>query len=106
MNLAELTIDIAKTLEGTIFEVPLEDGRTIIMKLDAALSYERTQRRPQRGAPPPKREPFTLFFLGPPDPLLKQAMYTFRNEHVSFENLFIVPVGRDEAAAEYEAVFT
>jgi hypothetical protein len=106
MNLADLTIDIAKTLEGETFEVALRDGRTIPMKLDAALSFERKQRRPTRGAPVPKREPFTLLFLGPPDPVLEQAMYAFRGQRVSFENLFIVPIGRDAEAAEYEAVFT
>jgi hypothetical protein len=106
MNLADLTIDIAKTLEGTTFTVTLSDGRTLPMKLDAALSYERKQRRPARGAPPVKREPFTLFFLGPPDPILEQSMYTFRGERESFENLFIVPIGRDAEATEYEAVFT
>jgi len=106
MDLADLTIDIAKTLEGTEFEVTLGDGRAITMKLDAALSYQRKERRPTRGAPVPKRESFTLYFRGPPEPLLPQAMYSFRGENVSFENLFIVPIARDAEVAEYEAIFT
>jgi hypothetical protein len=106
MDLADLTIDIAKTLEGTEFAVALSDGGMITMKLDAAMAYELKQRRVPRGAPAAKREPFTLFFLGPPAPILKQGMYAFRSERVSFDNLFIVPIGKDENAVEYEAVFT
>ena len=30
----------------------------------------------------------------------------FRSEAMTFENLFVVPIGRDAQATEYEAVFT
>ena len=38
--------------------------------------------------------------------MLAQAIYTFRGETVTFEKLFIVPIGQDGGATEYEAVFT
>ena len=42
----------------------------------------------------------------PASPILPQAMYTFRGETQTFERLFIVPIGQDDEATEYEAVFT
>ena len=39
-------------------------------------------------------------------PILPQAIYTFRGETQSIEKLFIVPIGQDGDATEYEAVFT
>lgn len=47
---------------------------------------------------------FTLLFRGPTDPLLPQAVYTFRRDG-SEEEIFIVPVGRDSSGIQYEAVF-
>jgi hypothetical protein len=106
MNLSELTIEKAKPLEGLVFEVALENGRSTSMRLDEALPFERSQRRRTRSAGPiPKREPFALYFLGPTDEVLPQGMYTFRNDMVTLENVFIVAVGRDQEATEYEAVF-
>jgi hypothetical protein len=51
------------------------------------------------------RAPFTLTFSGPPEPMLEQSIY--RIEHASLDpmEIFIVPIGRDDAATSYEAVF-
>ncbi len=75
------------------------------MKLDEVLPYEPRQRRRPRGKTP-RRDPFSVYFLGPVSPILPQAMYTFRGEAQTFEKLFIVPIGQDGDATEYEAVFT
>jgi hypothetical protein len=106
MNLAELTIEAAKPLAGTVFEVALPDGGTTQMKLDDALTLDVRQRRRVRGAPTPKREPFSLYFLGEPSFVLPQGMYDFTSEALTLEGLFIVPVGQDDQNTEYEAVFT
>jgi len=106
MDLGELTLEKALALVGTNFEVTLPDGATTNMKLDEALTLDVRQRRRTRGAPVPKREPFSLYFLGDPKVLLPQGTYDFRSEAVQFENLFIVPIGQDEEGTEYEAVFT
>ena len=105
MDLAELTFGKAKTLEGTIFRVELPDGESLSLKLDEVLPYESRQRRRTRGTTP-KRDPFSLYFLGPVQPILPQAIYTFRSEATTFDQLFIVPIGQDEESTEYEAVFT
>jgi hypothetical protein len=56
----------------------------------------------------PATETFRLEFRGPFAPILPQAIYTFRpteREARSFD-IFIVPVGREEAGTLYEAIFT
>lgn len=105
MDLAALTYETAKTLEGTSFDVELPDGTVVPLTLEEALPYESRQRRPTRGKAP-RRAPFSLYFVGPASPLLPQAMYTFRGQTETLEKLFIVPIGQDEEATEYEAVFT
>ena len=105
MDLAALTYETAKALEGTAFQVELPDGNVVPMTLDEVLPYESRQRRRPRGTTP-RREPFSVYFLGPVSPILPQAMYTFRGETQTIEKLFIVPIGQDGDATEYEAVFT
>ena len=77
MDLSELTYETAKALEGTAFRVELPDGTGVPMTLHEVLRYETRQRRRSRGTPP-RREPFSLYFVGPVNPILPQAMYTFR----------------------------
>lgn len=105
MDLAVLTYETAKALEGNVFQVELPTGTAVRMKLDEVLPYETRQGRRPRGRTP-RREPFSLYFLGPVSPILPQAMYTFRGETETIEKLFIVPIGQDGDATEYEAVFT
>jgi hypothetical protein len=47
---------------------------------------------------------FRLLFSGPPQPVLPQATYTFCGSRRSDE-IFIVPIAADRAAARYEAIF-
>jgi hypothetical protein len=47
---------------------------------------------------------FRLEFLGPADPMLAQGIFPFEIDGERYE-LFIVPLGRDESGARYEAVF-
>lgn len=104
MELNELTFERAKALEGTLFRVDLPDGTSLPMRLDEVLRFETHHRR--RRAPERKREAFSLFFIGPVNPVLPQAMYTFRAETLTLETMFIVPVGQDAEGTDYEAVFT
>jgi len=106
MELDKLTIETAKALEGKQFDVMLPDGGRTLLTLDAVLPYERRQRRPVRGAQPERREPFSMYFIGPPTQVLAQGMYDFQHTDMSLGHVFIVPVGQDATATEYEAVFT
>jgi uncharacterized protein YoaH (UPF0181 family) len=54
-----------------------------------------------------KRDPFSLYFLGPAEPLFPQAMYDLESDAVKMRHIFLVPLGRGEDGRyEYEAVFT
>jgi len=106
MDLAELTLESAKALVGTTFEITLADGTTTTLTLDEAVPFDVKQRRRQRSSAAPKRESFALYFVGTPSMIVPQGMYPFRSENVSFDQLFIVPIGQDGEATEYEACFT
>ena len=48
---------------------------------------------------------FGLRFRGPAEPLLEQATYRLEREDGDALEIFIVPIGRDEAGVVYEAIF-
>lgn len=47
---------------------------------------------------------FRLEFLGPGEPVLPQATYSFSSDTVEHD-IFIVPVSREPGGVRYEAVF-
>lgn len=106
MDLRELTLELAMPLVGTVFQLERPAKETISLKLEEVLPYETHQRRRQRGAPDVKRQPFALYFVAQTVDPPEQGMYTLRSEAATFDDLFIVPVGKDETGVEYEAVFT
>jgi hypothetical protein len=59
-----------------------------------------------RGAALNGRQPFSLIFEGPPEPLLPQSIYRVEHPALDAMDLFLVPVGRSPAGVRYEAVFT
>ena len=58
-----------------------------------------------RAASPSGREPFSIVFRGPAEPVLPQRIYRFEHDALGAFDLFIVPIGPDEAGMQYEAVF-
>jgi len=52
------------------------------------------------------REPFSLIFRGPRVPILPQGTYPFVGGPADGLEIFIVPVGPDEAGMRYEVIFT
>lgn len=101
IDLGTFTLDDAKALVGTVFTVTVE-GTDYQLKLYDAAPFEF---RARRKAQIPKRPPFSIYFNGPYDPILWQGTYTLRADEATLETLFLVPIGRDEEGAEYEAVF-
>ena len=51
------------------------------------------------------RAPFSLTFRGPAEPILPQRIYALEHPTLGTLEIFIVPIGRDEAGTSYEAVF-
>jgi hypothetical protein len=60
----------------------------------------------ERAIEPSGRVPFSLVFRGPLDPVLPQRIYRFENDALGAFDLFIVPIGPDEAGMRYQAVFS
>jgi hypothetical protein len=56
-------------------------------------------------APAGQREPFSLIFRGPGQPLLPQRIYSFDFGELGRSDIFIVPIGPDAIGMRYEAVF-
>jgi hypothetical protein len=52
-----------------------------------------------------QREPFSLMFLGPRQPVLPQRMYNFDFGELGAFDIFIVPIASDGSGTTYEAVF-
>lgn len=55
---------------------------------------------------PIKRQPFSLLFAGPKQPVYPQATYEFHHPEFGKMDIFIVPVGQDLQSTLYQAVFS
>lgn len=99
MELDELTLEIVKPLAGARFEAALPGGREVTLTLYRVEGFER---RASAG----RRAPFSMFFLGPSEPMLPHGIYALRGTAVAWPPLFLVPIGRDERGVEYQAAFT
>jgi hypothetical protein len=60
---------------------------------------------PRPGDPGPRRDPFSLMFLGPTAPVLPQRIYALENEAFGRLEIFLVPIGADADGVKYEAIF-
>ncbi len=56
--------------------------------------------------PRAEREPFSLAFRGPKAPVLIQKIYPVEHRSLGVLDLFLVPIGPDQAGMRYEAIFT
>ena len=54
-----------------------------------------------------KRQPFSIIFLGPEQPVLQQGIYEIKHDNFGPFDIFIVPIGPDtnKQGILYEAVF-
>lgn len=53
-----------------------------------------------------RREPFSILFRGPMEPILWQRIYKVEHEQMGTLDLFLVPIGPDKTGMRYESVFT
>lgn len=64
--------------------------------------YEVRLHEPHGG---PRTQPYSVYFRGPRQPVLPQAIYRMEHDRVEAMDLFLVPIGPDEKGMRYEAVF-
>jgi hypothetical protein len=90
----DLTLADFADATGTIYDVAAPDGEH---KLTLVSASELTPAVRPGGS-------FKLEFRGPFEPILEQAIYPFRAGDFAQE-IFIVPVTRDDTGTLYEAIF-
>jgi hypothetical protein len=96
--LESLTIDDFKPHVGSSFRLTEPAADLVLERVGALMESERARL---------KRQPFSLFFVGPPDRIMPQKIYELRHSAFSEPlNIFLVPVGRTKEGVQYEAVFT
>jgi hypothetical protein len=96
MSLDELTLATFTPLVGEPFTLAAP-GEPLELVLESATAV---------GGASAGRDPFSLVFRGPPEPLLEQAIHRFEHPGLGALEIFVVPLGRDAGGARYEAVFT
>jgi hypothetical protein len=96
MDLADLTLATFEPLVGDRFAVDVTPD---------ALEFVLESVTPA-GAWPGGRDPFSLIFRGPPEPLLPQCIYPLEHAGLGVLEIFVVPIARDAESVSYQAVFT
>ncbi len=90
--------DFSKCLNKA-FNLRLESA-TLVLELI-------TVDEPGTGAPGGgRRQPFSLTFRGPEEPVLPQRVYALEHATMGRLEIFLVPIGPDEAGICYQAVFS
>ena len=96
VDLDELTLATFEPLVGDGFAIESGPGAIELVLESAATTGER----------PGGRDPFSLVFRGPSQPLLPQAIYPLRHSDLGVLEIFIVPISRAADGLRYEAIFT
>lgn len=98
-DLARLTIQSFEPALGQVFRLLAEDA--------GGLELELIQVKPLgvAGAEYAGRQPFSLLFRGPLEPLLEQQLIALENPLLGELALFLVPVGADADGMLYDSTF-
>jgi hypothetical protein len=99
----EFTAETFRPRIGGTFVFELEDAGEL--ELELVEVEEGGAEASRSAAAAGLREPFSIVFHGPLEPLLPQGTYSVKQEDVGSFPLFIVPIGRDELGTQYQAVF-
>lgn len=89
------------------FQPCLNDMFTIKSDADNAPQLELIEVKPLGESNPEakSRQPFSLLFRGPMEPVLQQQLYQLENPQFGEMGLFLVPVGPDDSGMLYDASF-
>ena len=98
--LDRLTVAMFAGQIGKTFRLPLAEGPALDLVLVEARNLSL-----HAGNPGPRREPFSLLFVGPRAPVLAQRIYPLENEAFGRLEIFLVPIAADADGVKYEAIF-
>jgi hypothetical protein len=91
----DLSLEFFRSYEGALFAVA--DSGGVALRLAAV--------KPAGMPGYARPEAFSLIFDGPAQPNLGQGMLRLNNEAAGEFDIFLVPVGANAGAIQYEAVF-
>jgi hypothetical protein len=95
----EITLECFGPYVGEKFDLLLGEGRSEPLELVSARSYNRK-------APPGFREPFELIFrAGTRNFYVPQGIFAFQHPAAGSFEIFIVPIGPDDAGMQFQAVY-
>lgn len=98
--LDKLTMDTFEPHVGTSFFAEFPNGAKVELRLTGVGKVMESE------AARLARQPFSLWFDGPRSFLLQQATYRLVHDTLEPMEIFLVPVGAEANAYQYEAVFT
>ncbi len=108
MKLEKLSFTVCQPWLNTPFNLVLSPEVTLQLTLiDVQKSTSYRESLPVwRDRQALRKEPFSLVFRGPIEPVLNQGMYSLYHEQIgTIENIFLVPIDADGNGRYYEAVF-
>ena len=97
MDLQALTLATFEPLVGDAFTLDAGAEQPLDLVLESAA---------QAGVRPGARDPFSLIFRGPAEPMLPQAIYPLAHAGLGRLDIFVVPIARDDDGVQYQAIFT
>jgi hypothetical protein len=98
-----LTIDMFAARLGERFRVRVAE-HTLETELIHVTPLQKT--RKDGGDAAGHRVPFSLIFRGPRQVVLPQQIYPVEHDAMGTLEIFLVPIGPDQAGMCYEAIFT
>jgi len=94
--LENVTVDSFEGRVGDRFDLDA-DGETHELTLDECKRL---------GSAALEREPFSLVFLGPGEPILPQRTYPLSHQELGRLEIFLVPIAQDDDGTRYQAIFS
>ncbi len=98
--LEQLTVETFQPHVDSSFWVEFPTGGKVELRLVRAAKVMESE------AARLERHPFSLYFVGPKSFRLPQQIYHLTHPALEPLDLFLVPIGEDANAFQYEAVFT
>jgi hypothetical protein len=98
--LTDLTLATFEPRLGESFRIALDEGQGVDVELVEAVASAGGGARGEG-----LREPFSIVFRGPYEPVLPQRIYRIEHDELGALEIFLVPIGPDESGMRYEAVF-
>jgi hypothetical protein len=98
--LRSLTYELVRQYVGDTFQIRIEGGPTIDLKLEEVILLMEKHLNPRM-----KRDAFAMHFRGPSEPRLGQSTFPIHHEKLGGPlHIFLVPIGAS-AGFLYEAIF-